>query len=178
MKAIWKEFFYVPKYGKIREKVILTRGVMTIVVVLMCLAAMGFSAYAYFSDGVSSQITTIQTAKFDLNVTVADSGATREPIEGEEKTYSLPAGTYTVTLTRTDDSTATTGFCEVEIIIGEDKTTLYTAQINAENSPLTFTLVISNEVTVKFAPKWGSAAASQIANGETVTLPAAQEGTS
>ena len=54
MRKLYNEFFYIPKHGKVREKVMLTRLTMTITIVIMCLAAMSITAYAYFSYNITS----------------------------------------------------------------------------------------------------------------------------
>lgn len=64
MRKFYRDFFYIPKYGKVQEKVMLTRVTMTVAIVIMCLAAMGFTAYAYFSCDVTSGFNTIQAANF------------------------------------------------------------------------------------------------------------------
>ena len=49
MKKLYNEFFYVPKYGKVKEKVMLMRTALTVVIMVVCLFAMSLTAYAYFS---------------------------------------------------------------------------------------------------------------------------------
>lgn len=55
-----------------REKELLARMAGTIVVIVVCLAAMGFSAFAYFSHSISSGMNVIQSAHFDVVVTLVD----------------------------------------------------------------------------------------------------------
>ena len=55
-----------------REKELLARMAGTIVVIVVCLAAMGFSAFAYFSHSISSGMNVIQAAHFDVVVTLVD----------------------------------------------------------------------------------------------------------
>ncbi len=55
-----------------REKELLLRMTGTIVTIVLCLAAMGFSAFAYFSHSISSGINVIQAAHFDVVVTLVD----------------------------------------------------------------------------------------------------------
>ena len=54
MRKIYEEFFHVPKHGKIRENVILSRITLAVFIIVACLAAMSISAYAYFSHNVTS----------------------------------------------------------------------------------------------------------------------------
>lgn len=53
-----------------REKELLLRMTGTIVTIVLCLAAMGFSAFAYFSHSISSGMNVIQSAHFDVVVTL------------------------------------------------------------------------------------------------------------
>lgn len=72
MKKIYEEFLKIPKNEKIREKVLMTRISLSIVIMVLCLGAMGITAYAYFSCNITSAVTTIQSARYELNVTVTE----------------------------------------------------------------------------------------------------------
>ncbi len=163
MRKLYNEFFYIPKYGKVREKAMLTRLTMTIAVVIMCLAVMGITAYAYFSHNITSSFNMIKAANFDLTVSVAvtNNETTDTVTATTDNTYTLTSGTYTVSLKKT--GTAKTGFCIVEITVGEAKTTLHTQQLGkdgeVERGELTFTLNVSGlsePATVSFVPHWGT----------------------
>ena len=100
-----------------REKELLLRMAGTIVTIVICLAAMGFSAFAYFSHSISSGINVIQAAHFDVVVT--DGAKTVLPGntyvcdrdgEGEGKNI------YTFMLEYAGD--AQTGYCKIEILNG------------------------------------------------------------
>ena len=65
MKKLYNEFFYIPKYGKVKEKVMLMRTALTVVIMVVCLFAMSFTAYAYFSHNVTSGSNIIKAAYFD-----------------------------------------------------------------------------------------------------------------
>ena len=43
MRKLLKELFYVPKYGKVREKVVLVRAATTAMTMIACLAAMSLA---------------------------------------------------------------------------------------------------------------------------------------
>ena len=43
-RKLYKDFFYVPKYGKVREKVMIVQVAMSVSIIVMCLAAMSLSA--------------------------------------------------------------------------------------------------------------------------------------
>ncbi len=46
MNRLYRDFLYVPKHGRIREKVMLTRTVLTVVFMIVCLASLSLTAYA------------------------------------------------------------------------------------------------------------------------------------
>ena len=111
MRKLYREFFYIPKYGKIREKVMLTRIAMTVAIVIMCLAAMSITAYAYFSYNITSGSNTIKAASFYTDVTVqitAEDGTVVETITtntSDHKSHSAELSankTYTITVKHND----------------------------------------------------------------------------
>ena len=69
MRKLYDEFFYVPKQGNVREKVLVARVAVSVALILLCMAIMNFTAYAYFSCNVSSGLNTIQSAKYNLDIT-------------------------------------------------------------------------------------------------------------
>ncbi|MBQ7969320.1 MAG: LysM peptidoglycan-binding domain-containing protein [Clostridia bacterium] len=158
MRELYNEFFHIPKHGKIREKVMLIRTAITVIVMIVCLAAMSFTAFAYFTHNVTSGSNTIKAANFEAHITISN-GTNDIPltIDGKYQTATLPAGTYTVKLSD-GDSTADTGFCI--ITIGENK--YHTAQIgedaarNLTDASVIFTLKISAETKITILSHWGT----------------------
>lgn len=162
MKKLYTRFFHAAKHEKISEKVMLTRIATTITTIVVCLIAMSFTAYAYFSCDVSSASNVIQTASFDAQITITDkNGISVEPSSKNGKktffSFAVP-GTYTVTLEK-GSSSAQTGFCV--IYVGNE--TYHTQQIgvdvlakNRTRNDLTFTLQINESQTVVFESHWGT----------------------
>ena len=171
MRKLFNEFFYIPKYGKVREKVMLTRLTMTITIVIVCLAAMSITAYAYFSYNVTSGLNTIKSANFETSVSIqitdADGKAvdTPKPITTNYKLYKiadLKVGEwYTVTVTPTERSTAKTGFI---IVTATGCNEIYhTQQLGIdENVPggktpeIKFQLMITDITDVVLEAHWGT----------------------
>ena len=163
MREIINEFFYIPKYGKIREKVILTRLVTTIAVVIICLVAMSLTAYTYFSKNITSAFNTIKAANFEANVLITITDSNNDPVtvtkEGKIQTATLDVGEYTVLLTK-GTSTAKTGFCI--ITIGNND--YYTQQIGVDvgrnltdgSASVTFTLKVSSATKIEILSHWGT----------------------
>ena len=167
MRELYNEFFYIPKHGKIREKVMLTRIVSTIAIVIMCLAAMSITAYAYFSYNITSGSNTIKAASFYTDVTVQITDADGNAVEtittntSDHKSHSATLNantTYTITVQHNARSTAQTGF----VIITADKceTKYHTQQLgrdgNGNTYTITFKLTPGANTVVTFRSHWGT----------------------
>lgn len=171
MRKLFNEFFYIPKHGKVREKVMLTRLTMTITIVIMCLAAMSITAYAYFSYNVTSGFNTIKSANFETSVSIqitdSDGKAVDapKPITTNYKLYKIAdlklGEWYTVTVTPTERSTAKTGFI---IVTATGCNEIYhTQQLGIdENVPggktpeIKFQLMITDTTDVVLEAHWGT----------------------
>lgn len=167
MKKLYEEYFYIPEDGKIRDKVMVVRVAVTVAVMLACLFAMTFSAYAYFSHSVTSDSNVIKSADYDLTIIVKnDADPSTELTPSAPRTYTFDgtnAGIYTVTLTKAGE--AKTGFCVIEVTVGGNVTRYYTNQIGLINgvakNEFEFTIEATaipagGSVTVKFIPHWGT----------------------
>ena len=73
MKTILKELFYVPKHAKVSDKTMLTKVIISVIIIICCLATMSLSAYAFFSYEVTSVSNVIKSAKYNISITVYDS---------------------------------------------------------------------------------------------------------
>lgn len=196
MRKLYNEFFYVPKHEKIRENVMVTRVAMTIIIMVMCLAVMSLTAYAFFSYNVTSGLNTIKAATFEADVQVqitdnngkAVANSQITPITSDHKKFridGLEVGKYyTVTITPTEQSTAKTGF----VIVTADNCndTYHTQQlakdVNTQSgvtSSITFKMMITGNTSVYLQTHWGTSSyygyptennEHYIQNGETVTL--------
>lgn len=167
MRKLYNEFFYIPKHGKVREKVMLTRIAMTVTIVIMCLAAMSITAYAYFSYNITSGSNIIKSASFYTDVTVqitAEDGTAGDTITtntSDHKSHSAELSankTYTITVKHNDRSTAQTGFV---IVTAEGCETRYhTQQLgrdgNGNTYTITFKLTPSANTVVTFRSHWGT----------------------
>lgn len=187
MRKLYREFFYIPKHGKIREKVMLMRVVMTVAITIFCLAAMGITAYAYFAYNVTSASNVIKAATFETNVNIQitdENGEAVEVITSNYKSHvaTLKANTtYFVTLKPTDKSTAETGFVIVTAD-GCDKS-YHTQQLGVDGDTtrpqITFSLILGADTKVTFLAHWGTSSyygyksdsEQYIKQGETVQIP-------
>lgn len=122
--------------------------------IVFLLTSMSFAAFGYFTANVETGRNRIAAANYTLDVQV---------LAGDENLYSadvleLEPGQYEVTLSYVEGS-ASTGFCMMEVgdvayhtlQIGED--------VTAENGfreKVSFTLTVTQPVSVEFIPCWGT----------------------
>ncbi len=161
MRKLFDEFFYIPKHGKVREKVMLTRLASMITVVVLSLAAMSITAYAYFSCNITSGSNIIKAAHFEAKVSITMTEPKSDSVtvikEGEVQVANLEAGNYTIELTA-GESTANKGYCVITI---GDKT-YYTDQIgvdaakNLTDAGVKFDLLISTATKIEVSSYWGT----------------------
>ena len=158
MRELYNEYFHVPKEGKVREKVLFSRITVAVIIMLIWMSAIGFTAYAYFTCSVTSGINTITSATYGMETEIVDSDDSQTKLEpssqdGMTSIYEVGAGVYNITLTAT--GTATTGYCKIEVK-GTGKTvTLFTQQISPGGT-ISFTLVPNADATVVITPQWGT----------------------
>lgn len=158
MRELYNEYFYVPKEGKVREKVLFSRIAVVVIIMLIWMSAIGFTAYAYFTCSVTSGINTITSATYGMETEIVDSENSQTKLEpssqdGIVSTYNVEAGEYNISLKAT--GTASTGYCKIEVTRGEMTVTLFTEQISPGGT-ISFTLVPNADAKVVITPQWGT----------------------
>ncbi len=194
MRNLYREFFHISKDGKIREKVMLTRVFITVTVCIVCLIAMGLSAYAYFSYDVTSPKNLIQSASFETEVKINVSNKNGAPVDvttGDDKAHEATLKAeipYFITLELTDNNTANTGFVIVTAEGSEER--YHTQQLGVDGEETTglieFTIILEADAKVSFIDHWGTSSyygyetdsEQYIIDGETVTLKVDKSSTS
>lgn len=150
--------FCVPKEGKVSEKVFLSRIALNITMIVICMLAMAFTAFAYFSADIASQKNRIQAAHFDVEVYVSfASGETTvsEPVNRESTDVylvNMKADTvYKVEVIAKGN--ANTGF----VVVSAGGYQYHTEQlvINDKDS-VVFYLKPTEDMTVMMMPHWGT----------------------
>jgi len=168
VRDLYNAFFYIPKHGKVKEKVMLVRTAITVIIMIVCLAAMSITAYAYFSSNVTSGSNIIKAANFEASVSITitenDSSTAVEVTKQKNASFTadLKAGKiYTITLDESDSSTAKTGFCIVSAIGCPD--IYHSQQIGADAAAeggftdnVTFQLKVTADTTITFLSHWGT----------------------
>lgn len=167
MKKLYDEFFYIPKDGKIREKVMLARVAKTVFVMVFCLVAMGVTAYAYFSYNITSDTNVIRAVGFKTNVVISETEQrSAEPVvvstnNNVNHSASLAAGKrYKIDVSLSSENTANTGF----IILRVDNTDIYyhTQQLGVDGSKhtdaISFFIEADTDIDVTLESHWGTSA--------------------
>ena len=143
------------------ERVFFARLAVTIACIVLCMSAMGFSAYAFFTASVSSNMNQIQAANFDLEIQIESQTGTSSASYESEGTYKLQAGSiYEFKLEKKGN--ASTGYCQIVIVKDETTIPVYTRQFGkstVDESPVetrTIQIKVTEETIVKFVPCWGT----------------------
>lgn len=188
MKAFLKEFFQVPEEGTVKDKVMVGRAVMTLVNVIVILAVLAVTAYAYFGVSATTPSIPVTAAHFktELSISVTDDQGTTQLVTNEiaaQHTLSLQAGkTYTITLKPAGNAQG--GFCTVTA--SDCQKTYYTQQLGADASvssgltkKIEFTIFPTADTVLTIDTSWGTSAfygqvgkndERYIFNGEDVTM--------
>ena len=155
MRKIYQNYFDIPEENKgiMSERVFFARLMVAIACIVLCLSAMGFSAYAFFTASVSSNMNQIQAANYSLGVhstivLVNESGSVAADAHNPNK-YILQKGMYDFTLVKS--GSASTGYCKI-IIDGNE--VAVTSQI--EEQPITVRIEVAQETVVEFVACWGT----------------------
>ena len=181
MRKLYNEYFRIPTHGKIRDKVFSARIALSVCIILFLLSATGMTAYAYFSNTATVNVSTINAARYDLDYTVTKESIVISPESGEGGDYSLGPGTYSVSLEPKGTGNAKTGFCIVTI----NDTDYLTSQINTDEEPFIFSLVVpdNTNIEVSFTAHWGMSSSydfdsgiNYIVNGGSLIVETSTEG--
>ena len=156
MRKIYQKYFALPEEGKgiMGEQVFFARLAVSIVCIVLCMSAMGFSAYAYFTASVSSSMNQIQAANYSLSVQspiklVNDRGSVAADSTNPNKYTMTQPGMYDFTLIKSGN--ASTGYCKIFINGNEVAVTKQIAE-----DALTVRIETAQETVVEFVACWGT----------------------
>ncbi len=132
----------VKEIDRLTDQMFMTQMMMSFAMIVVCIAMMCTSAFAYFSSTVTSSSNTIRSASYQINVTSTegvqkdDKGwyelvymdpnktamvietdeSSEEELENEDLTgIQIQTGTYSFVLSKTAESTASAGFAKIEV---------------------------------------------------------------
>lgn len=156
MRKIYQKYFEIPEENKgiMGEHVFFARLAVSIVCIVLCMSAMGFSAYAYFTASVSSNMNQIQAANYSLSVQspiqlVNDRGSVAADLTNSNKYTMTQPGMYDFTLIKSGN--ASTGYCKIFINGNEVAVTKQIAE-----DTLTLRIKTAQETVVEFVACWGT----------------------
>ena len=159
------------KNEKRSEKLFSQSMLISVFSILLCLVLLCSMTYAWFTANALSSGNVIKSGFFALDIDVRDENDDVVPVADNTCTFN-DAGTYTITLKMTGDTTASKGYCELSISSVAEK--MQTAPISKDASvgveEFTFTIVAEANTVVVFEPKWGISAAPDISHNGTLAL--------
>lgn len=164
------------KNKKRSEKLFSQSMLISVFSILMCFVLLCSMSYAWFTASESSSENVIKSGFFALDIDVRDeTGGTVSVVDNANGTHTckfIDAGTYTITLKMTGDTTASKGYCELSISSVAEK--MQTKPISKDASvgveEFTFKIVVKANTVVEFEPKWGISAAADISHNSTHTF--------
>lgn len=136
--------------------------------VLLCVTCLVSSTLAWFHASRTTSVASIKTGSFRITATVMEG---EKAVDGDGTAYNLTAGkTYTVMLSRAEDSTSQSGY----VFFTYGSQTCTTAPFTDN---FTFTLVPSDNVILTFGASFGipKAETPTIASGEIIGTAAEDE---
>lgn len=158
MIKLCKNLFYEPKYGNVQDSMMLKRLFSTVTIVLVCLAAISFSAYAYFTYSITSAPNKIQTSSFSASIMIESEIENNVFTQGYIQNCSLEPGKYTVTIS-TDSGITGTGFYTITV----GSTTYHTQQLGVDlntlgqkRTQISFMLEVHTTTDIVFDSHWGT----------------------
>jgi len=160
VRELYEEYFRVTEDSAVPEKVMYSRAVFSLIIVLLIMGIMAFTAYAYFGLYVNSPSTTVEAAYIHTDMTVTQDGQTVTSGDAGLHTVLLEAGkTYTITLKPT--GTAQTGFAMLKFT--DNDTVYHTQQLGADEAvagkktgKIQFTVASEETVTMEIKASWGT----------------------
>ena len=159
------------KKKKPSEKTFSQSILISVFSILLCLVLLCSMTYAWFTASESSSENVIKSGFFALDIDVLDENGDVVPVADNTCTF-INAGTYTITLKMTGDTTASRGYCQLSISSVAEK--MQTEPISKDAfvgvEEFTFTIVAEANTVVVFEPRWGISAAPDISNGSTLVL--------
>lgn len=159
MKKLYRKYFFIPKEGKVSERMMMRRIGLYIATIVVCLGAMSVSAYAFVTWNVTSGVNVLTAAHFDMTVAPMSEARSSDP---NGKSYKLTEGEYGFTLGH--DGDASTGYCKILIYESDPdnstddaKWTYFSKQINDDSDRIIkITVPEGKTVYVRFIAEWGT----------------------
>lgn len=116
MIAWLKGLFYVPKHGRVSEKVMMNRITITVVCILVYLVSMSLTAYAYFAHSATTAVMIMGAASYNLDITPPDGMTTSDNDIYVLKNETTEKEEFPFLLSRVKgEHAASLGFCKIKV---------------------------------------------------------------
>ena len=156
--------------NKLTDKAFSRFLITSVIGILVCIACLCSSTYAWFAESIPSSNNTIASADSCLLTVTLEDDTVILDSSAEAFTADLVAGVeYKVTLTLQKDSAS--GYCLIKAGGVTYRTNYLARHSNDTPSTLTFTLRLTEDKTLSFIPHWGiSAQTPDVRDGGTLTI--------
>lgn len=160
---------------RISDKAFMRGAMAGLISILLCLAALCSTTYAWFLAESRSGASVIAGTRYSLNITVTDENGESVPLTNRgNDTFScvLKDGkTYTVSLETSADTTATRGYCSMSVLGVEKHTESISLDAERGRDVVAFSVsVVGGDATATFESRMGIPAIVDIRNGDTWTV--------
>lgn len=162
---------HIPKKERITEAVLFRTLAVSAASILLCLAGLTGTTWAWFTLEIRSGPNTIQCADYSARASVTDASSQELPLDSP-----LAPGTYTVTLTLNGPA-GKPGCCLLTVKTGQETTVWYTDSMTTSSS-VTFSLSLSQSAEIVACASWGTPPEDNRipAQGLMIPAPASQPG--
>ena len=168
-----KELFTVPEGEKVTEKRLGKVLFSSICSILLCMACLAGTTWAWFTVSIENRGNEIQIATVTANVSIQDKqmNAVDEDVSGK---YELKPGTYTARINLGSNATGSKSpvYVVISLSHGEKTEYYYLTFDNGSKEAVQEFHVGANSVTVSFAVSWIAPAVTSATatNGETIVV--------
>lgn len=140
---------------------------------IFCVCMFSLTTYAWLTDSVSTNSSTIKTANYNMEITLSENDVAINPDNTDEfgnETYALEDGNYVISLTA--QGTATTGYTMITVSQNGADPKSYFSQQLAPGDSQQITLAVSTGCTLTIEYQWGSHGRTEnvIQNNGTITV--------
>lgn len=175
-----KELFTVPKGKKITEKIFSRVLISSVCSILLCMACLMGTTWAWFTVSIENTGNEIQIAKATPAVVIKVGDIPVSPVDGA---YSLEAGNYGVTVRLDNNATGTDAlnktqrnvvYVVMSVIQDSTSNNYYLAFADADD--LSFDLqIVGSAAEIRFAVSWIEPASATPIGSETIVIGTAPQ---
>lgn len=173
-----KELFTVPDGKKVTEKAFGRVLVSSICSILLCMACLAGTTWAWFTVSIENTGNVIQIATVTADISITD-GVTSTIAESPDNHYTLESGTYAIAVKVQNDATNSTHpvYVLMSIASGEEPDYYYFTFEPNSSEPQRIELCFSDSVTVSFSVSWVKPVSAEPFGNETVISDATEPAT-